>query len=91
MLRSGILLLLGIEFVTGVLAAPSSSSEAADAQRAKHEAQILASNGQFLLNLARIFDAQTNCDAALKLDPANDTAKDCLNRIGSMLVDQGPQ
>ena len=51
-------------------------------------ARSLASIGQTYLGLGRLEDAKTNCDAALKVDPANDSAKSCLRGVASMLVDQ---
>jgi hypothetical protein len=52
------------------------------------QAQALALIGHNELHLQRLAEAQTNCDAALKLDPANVIAKDCLDRVAQMLVDQ---
>ena len=52
------------------------------------QAQALALIGHNELHLHRLAEAQTNCDAALKLDPANAIAKDCLDRVAEMLVDQ---
>lgn len=52
------------------------------------QAQAQALIGHNELHLGRLSDAQANCDSALKLDPANETAKDCLNWVALMLIDQ---
>ena len=57
-------------------------------QEARGEAQVKATIGHNELHLARLSDAEANCDSALKLDPANGTAKDCLNWVALMLIDQ---
>ena len=65
------------------------SASSAERQSAKETAQTLALVGHNQLHLiGRLSDAQSNCDAALKLDPSNETAKDCLDRVSLMLVDQ---
>ena len=56
----------------------------ADARLAQSPAFI----GHNDLSLGRLEDARANCDAALKADPANKIAKDCLQLAASMLVDQ---
>ena len=66
----------------------AAAAETADPQKAKHDAQVLALVGHNQLHLGRLADAQKNCDAAIQLDPANEVAKDCLDRVASMLVDQ---
>jgi hypothetical protein len=57
-------------------------------QEARDQAQAMATIGHNELHLARLSDAEANCDSALKLDPANETAKDCLNWVALMLIDQ---
>jgi hypothetical protein len=57
-------------------------------QSSNEQAQTLALIGHNALHLGRISEAQTDCDAALKLDPANSVAKDCLNWAAGMLIDQ---
>jgi len=79
-------LLLAIGTLIAASSAPPSA--ATDPLQAKREAQTLASMGHNQLHLARLSDAQNNCDAALKLDPSNGVAKDCLEKAASMLVDQ---
>lgn len=72
-------------------AAGAQSNAAADAspgETPQQQAQRQAEIGQFDLHLNRLAEAQSNCDAALKLDPANHLAKDCLNKTASMLIDQ---
>lgn len=45
--------------------------------------------GQFYLGLpGRLEDAKANCDAALKADPGNQTAKSCLEQVASRLIDE---
>jgi hypothetical protein len=66
--------------------APLASSSALDSAQA--QAQRLALIGHNELHLARLTDAQANCDAALKLDPGNAVAKDCLNLAAGMQVDR---
>ena len=64
------------------------SSSSAPSQGSKDQAQAQAIIGHNELHLARLSDAQATCDSALKLDPANETAKDCLNWVALMLIDQ---
>lgn len=73
-------------FAADPISPPSAS--AAQTPSAKDQAEGLAAIGHNELHLGRLADAQANCDAALKLDPANGTAKDCLHRLAVMLVDQ---
>jgi hypothetical protein len=68
-----------------LLAVPALS---ADTQTPKDRAQALAHIGSNQLHLARLAEAQTNCDEALKLDPANALAKSCLDLAAKMSVDQ---
>jgi tetratricopeptide (TPR) repeat protein len=51
-------------------------------------ARSLALIGHNDLGLGRLDDAKSYCDAALKLDPANDLAKDCLRLAASMRIDR---
>jgi tetratricopeptide (TPR) repeat protein len=51
-------------------------------------AQQQADVGKIYLHNGRLADAQTNCDAALKSDPANTTAKQCLQQLGYVLARQ---
>src|SRR5215475_5792602 len=66
------------------------AQEAGGAQygQAKSQAQALALIGSNDLHLGRLAEAQTNCDAALRLDPGNGLAKDCLDAAARMRVDQ---
>src|SRR6516164_4903701 len=67
----------------------AASASSAEGPSAKETAQTLALVGHNQLHLVgRLSDAQSNCDAALKLDPSNETAKDCLDRVSQMLIDQ---
>jgi hypothetical protein len=50
-------------------------------------AQTQALIGCNELHLGRIAEAQSNCDAALKLDVANETAKKCLDAVAAMTAD----
>jgi hypothetical protein len=77
---------IAIGALTAVLSAPPSA--AADSLQVKSEAQTLALIGHNQLHLARLSDAQNNCDAALKIDPSNAVAKDCLDNAASMLADR---
>jgi tetratricopeptide (TPR) repeat protein len=78
--------------VTASAAAPGppsqQSSTGAASQEARDQAQAQATIGHNELHLARLSDAQANCDSALNLDPANETAKDCLSWVAFMLIDQ---
>jgi len=80
------LLLLAISALNAASSAPSSA--AADPLQAKNEAQTLALIGHNQLHLARLSDARNNCDAAVKLDPSNGIAKDCLDRAATMVIDR---
>lgn len=55
---------------------------------AKDQAQSLVSIGLTKVHLVRLSEAQADCDAALKLDPANQAAKDCLDRVADLLIEQ---
>jgi len=85
-LTSGsLLLLLNVSLVTPagpVIGAPR------QIPAAKTDAQIRADIGHNELHLGRLSEAQANCDAALKLDPANVTAKECLDEVSAMMIDQ---
>lgn len=67
---------------------PPQTSEGAQLQETKDQAQAQAIIGHNQLHLGRLSDAQANCDSALKLDPSNVTAKDCLDWAATMLTDQ---
>jgi hypothetical protein len=67
---------------------PQATTPSTSQQSPAAQAQALALIGHNQLHLRRLTEAQTNCDAALKLDPANVIAKDCLDRVAEMLVDQ---
>jgi len=60
----------------------------AQSKDSKTQAQDLALIGHNELHWARLSEAQAHCDSALKLDPSNEVAKDCLNRVAGMLIDQ---
>jgi len=77
------LLILAITATEAPLPQPSAAPGSA-----REQAQAQAVNGHNQLHLGRLADAQNNCDAALKLDPSNEVAKDCLDLATSMLVDQ---
>lgn len=62
----------------------ASSHGTSESQSAQSRSVI----GLNYLGLGRIEDAKTNCDVALRLDPSNETAKDCLGWVASMVVDQ---
>lgn len=47
----------------------------------KVAAQSKADLGSFYVTIGRLDDARTNCDAALKISPANQTAQKCLAAI----------
>ncbi len=51
-------------------------------------AQSRALIGHNYLGLGRLEEAKTNCDATLRVDAANELAKDCLRWVASMLIDQ---
>ncbi|HEX4773303.1 MAG TPA: tetratricopeptide repeat protein [Bryobacteraceae bacterium] len=51
------------------------------------EAQTQALIGRSYLALGRLDEAKTHCDAALKIDPASESPKDCLRRVASMQID----
>jgi tetratricopeptide (TPR) repeat protein len=53
---------------------------------AKAQAQAFVGHNQ--LHLGRLPEARANCDAALNLDPTNQIAKDCLDLVAIMLIDQ---
>lgn len=80
--------LILVSLPLGWLAAQELPTGAHDPQKAKHDAAVLALIGHNQLHLNRLADAQSNCDAAFKLDPSNEVAKDCLDRVATMLVDQ---
>ena len=79
---------LGFAAVASALGLLLSTQRAAGTPASDSQAQALAAIGRHDLQLGRLADAQSNCDAALKLDPANLAAKDCLDRAASLLVDQ---
>jgi tetratricopeptide (TPR) repeat protein len=87
MLNNIVFLLAAATLLTAASANLLSSSGVPDAQWARDEAQIRAAIGHNQLHLNRLSDAQANCDAALKIDPANGTAKECLDLVAKMLVD----
>src|SRR6266496_5505147 len=60
----------------------------ASPQPSKESAKSLALFGHNQLHLGRIADAQSQCESALKVDPANDIAKDCLEWAARMSVDE---
>ena len=68
-------------------AAAASGQTSAPPAMTRDQAQAQADIGKNQLHLGRLADAQSNCDAALKADPANQTAKECLDAAASMLVD----
>lgn len=55
---------------------------------ARDQAEAQAMLGHNQLQFGRLPEAQADCYAALKLDPANETAKDCLSWAATMLIDQ---
>jgi hypothetical protein len=58
------------------------------AQAPATQAQSLAHIGSYELHLNRLTDAEANCDAALKLDPSNMLAKQCLEDVALLLIDR---
>jgi hypothetical protein len=52
------------------------------------QAKKLAYAGKYQLHLGLLNDAQSQCEAALTADPANATAKDCLDLAASMKIDE---
>jgi hypothetical protein len=83
-----LLLLLAADPATPAPPLSSQISSAGQSQSTRDQAQAQAVIGHNELHLGRLSEAQANCDAALKLDPSNDTAKDCLNLVALMLIDQ---
>lgn len=51
------------------------------------EAQTQAVIGHSYLGFGRLDEARAHCDAALKIDPGNEIAKDCLQQAASMQID----
>jgi hypothetical protein len=85
-------ILLLLLLVTGSATSPPSSPVAppgdALSQSNRDQAQALALIGQNEVHLSRLSEAQSNCDAALKLDPSNPIAKECLDHVAPMLVEE---
>jgi len=64
------------------------SAPIASSQSSKESAKSLALFGHNQLHLGRIADAQAHCESALKIDPGNEIAKDCLEWAARMSVDE---
>jgi hypothetical protein len=88
MVAAFLMLLIAAAPATPTATPSLQSSISAPSQGTKDQAQAQAIIGHNELHLARLSDAQASCDSALKLDPANETAKDCLNWVALMLIDQ---
>ncbi len=86
MLAAFLMLLIAAAPATPTATPSLQSFSSAPSQGSKDQAQAIIGHNE--LHLARLSDAQANCDSALKLDPANETAKDCLNWVALMLIDQ---
>jgi hypothetical protein len=82
------LLLMATVAGTPTSSSSTQPSSVAAARDAKDQAQVQALIGHNDLHLGRLSDALANCDTALRLDPANGTAKDCLNLVDVMLIDR---
>jgi tetratricopeptide (TPR) repeat protein len=72
------------------LASRASAASSGDGlpRESREQAETQAIIGHNQLHLGRLSDAQANCDASLKLDPSNDIARDCLDWVAVMLIDQ---
>ena len=68
---------------------PSAPSPAGPSQNesSRGKAQALVSYGKYQLHLGQLDEAETECEAALKLDPASKTAQECLDLSASMKID----
>jgi hypothetical protein len=64
------------------------SGGTAPSQPPREQAQVLALFGHNQLHLGRVADAQIQCESALKSDPSNAIAKDCLDWAARMQIDQ---
>lgn len=82
-----ILLFLALENTPPALDAAAGVLQLAP-NNAKAQAQAQAWIGHNQLHLGRLADARANCDAALNLDTTNQNAKDCLDLLAIMLIDQ---
>jgi len=67
-------------------AGPATSPPSQQPVNSQDQQQALL--GNYYLHLGRLSDAQANCDAALKLNPANKDARRCLHSAAIMAVDQ---
>src|SRR5579863_5763852 len=63
---------------------PPQGEDKGDAQA---PVQQQAAYGKLLLSVRLLDDAQKTCQLALKTDPSNSTARDCLEQWASMTVD----
>src|SRR6185437_11549107 len=57
-------------------------------QATKNQAQAETAIGQTDLREGRPHDAQVHCEAAVKLDPTDKAANECLDKAAAMFVDQ---
>src|SRR5947209_3335311 len=80
--------MVAVLLVMLIAAVPAGPTPSPSARSSKDQARISASIGTNDLHLGRLSEAQANCDAALKLDPADDLAQDCLKLVAVMLVDR---
>ena len=80
------LMLLAADPAVSGPALPAPGSGQSQSVRDQAQAQALIGSNE--LHLGRLSEAQANCDAAFKSDPANETAKVCLDLVARMLVDQ---
>ncbi|MCU1284073.1 MAG: hypothetical protein JWO13_423 [Acidobacteriales bacterium] len=83
-----ILLLLLVAEPAVISREPSTRRSIVAQSKTKDKAQVQALVGHNELHQGRLSEAQMNCDSALMLDPANETAKDCLDLLTGMLIDQ---
>ena len=87
-------------FVLNIFLAPIlvTAAEAPSAQPAspcpvhskatRDQAQNQADAGCLLLSYGQLYEAQTEWVAALKLDPKNNTARQCLDALSSKLIER---
>jgi hypothetical protein len=67
---------------------PSETASTIHGRALQDQAQREAERGWFLLECGQFSEAQTTCDAAVKLDDRNQTARGCLRSATSKLIDQ---